>query len=330
MSKFKKYLAAFAVIIIIFCIWLGWWLLTPRRLTPASIYVDSGEPFYKVVVRLKDRKIIDSPWIFSKVGILVGMDRHIIPGRYDFSGRVSNLDVFRTLWRGEIAVMAVTFPEGCNLGQISKIISQRCGTDPDVFDSLVRDSMYLLSVGIEAGFAEGYLFPETYNFQWGVTAYEVVGAMSGELFARLDDSLLDRAKAMGYSLDDLLTMASIIELEGSHHDEYGMIASVYANRYRIKMKLQADPTVIYGMGGLDRALQVKDYEFRSRYNTYLHPGLPPTPICSPGMAAIWAALHPDSTDYFYFVADGTGYHIFNRTYSGHLKDTRRIKNQNRR
>ncbi|MCP4567822.1 MAG: endolytic transglycosylase MltG [FCB group bacterium] len=317
------------LLMIVFVIWFGWWLFDSHRVYPASIYVESGEPFYKVVVKLRDREVIGSPWFFSKVGMLAGLDRRIIPGRYDFSSRLSNYDVLRTLWQGRIARLSFTVPEGYSLSQIGQLLHQRCGTDLDVFNSLARDSIYLDSLGIKAGFAEGYLFPETYNFQWGITSHEVFESMAEQLFVRLDDTLMARADSLGYDLDGLLTMASIIEMEGSRVDEFGKIASVYANRRRIGMKLQADPTVIYGMGGLDRKLQIKDYEFPSRYNTYLHHGLPPTPICSPGMAAIRATLYPDSTDYLYFVADGTGYHVFNKTYSGHLTDTRKIKSNKR-
>jgi len=329
-TKVKKYTSLIALLVLAVVVWFGWWLFGGHRIYPASIFVESGEPFYKVVVDLKDREIIGSPWFFSKVGIIAGIDRKIIPGRYDFSGSVSNFDVFRKLYRGDIAVMSLTIPEGFNLKQISRLLNQYCGTSSAVFDSLVRDSAFLLTLGIDAGFAEGYLFPETYHFQWGVTSHEAIAAMTAQLFARIDSTMLARADSMGYTLDDLLKMASIIEMEGSMPDEYPTIASVYYNRYKINMKLQADPTVIYGMGGLDRDLRVADYRFPSRYNTYLYKGLPPTPICSPGMDAIMAALYPDSTGYFYFVADGSGRHVFNETYEGHVKDTRRIKREMRR
>ena len=306
-------------------IFAGWWLFYPRDIYPASIYVESGDQFYQVMRKLKDREVVKSPWLFSKIGIIIGLDRKVIPGRYDFSRRVSNLSVMRKLWRGEIAFETLTIPEGYNLKQIGALLNQRCGTSREIFDSLVRDSGYLARLGVEAGFGEGYLFPETYRFEWGVTAPQVIEAMTRQLFDKLDPALMARCDSMGYSLHQLLTMASIIEMEGLQPDEFGTIASVYYNRYRIGMKLQADPTVIYGMGGLDRGLLVKDYQFPSEYNTYLHNGLPPTPICSPGMTAIWSALYPDSTDYLYFVADGKGRHIFNKTYKQHLADTRSVK-----
>ncbi len=307
----------------------GWWLFIRHDIYPASILVEPGDRFHNVVVKLHDREIVNSPWFFSKAGIIIGLDRHIIPGRYDFKKRISNFEIMRKLWKGDIAVLSVTIPEGYSLKQISALIHQKCGTNPERFDSLVRDSAYLSNLGINAGFAEGYLFPETYRFQWGVTAHEAIETMAAHLFQRMNDELLERGWELGYNLDDILTMASIVESEGSHADEFPVIASVYRNRLEIDMKLQADPTVIYGMGGLDRDLMIKDYQFSSTYNTYMHKGLPPTPICSPGMNAIMAILYPDSTDFYYFVADGNGRHVFNKTYQGHLRDIRRIKKQSR-
>ncbi len=303
----------------------GWWLFARHSIYPASIMVEQGDPLYKVVVKLEDRDIINSPWVFSKVGIIIGLDKKIIPGRYDFSGSKSNYDVIKTLWRGDIAVLSITVPEGYNLTKISDLLFQKCGVNKQRFDSLARDSQFLLTLGIDAGFVEGYLFPETYRFAWGISAAEAIETMVGQLTERVDENIRNRAAQMDYTFDDLLTMASIIEMEGLVTDEYPVIASVYRNRLMIGMLLQADPTVIYGMGGLDRKLYQKDYKFKSTYNTYLHKGLPPTPICSPGMDAIMAALYPADTDYIYFVADGSGRHVFNITYRQHLEDTRRIR-----
>lgn len=326
--SFKKFLAISTALFLLVVIFLGWWLFSAQQTYPATIYVEAGEPFYKIVVKLKDREIIETPWLFSKIGILIGLDRRVIPGRYDFEKGVSAYDILTKLWHGKVTRMNFTIPEGYNLHQIGKLLDRRYGTDRHRFDSLARDSQFLLQLGIETGFGEGYLFPETYNFQWGVTAEEAIRTMVAELFSRTD-SLRARCKSMGYSFDQLLTMASIIELEGSRVEEFGTIASVYRNRYEIKMKLQADPTVIYGMGGLDRDLRLDDYKFPSLYNTYLHKGLPPTPICSPGINAVWAALYPDSTEYLYFVADGKGRHIFSRTYKQHLNAIRKVKRDKR-
>lgn len=323
-KKIKKYLATVIALLLLTIIFLGWWLFSAQQNYPATIYIEAGEPFYKIVVKLKDREIIESPWLFSKIGILIGLDRKVIPGRYDFEKKISPYGILTKMWHGKVTRMNFTIPEGYNLHQIGQLLNRRYGTDRQSFDSLARDSLFLLQLGIEAGFGEGYLFPETYNFQWGVTAEEAIRTMVAEMFSRTD-SLRARCQSMGYTFDQWLTMASIIELEGSSVEEFGTIASVYRNRFEIKMKLQADPTVIYGMGGLDRDLRLVDYKFPSFYNTYLHKGLPPTPICSPGINALWAALYPDSTEYLYFVADGNGRHVFSETYKQHLSAIRKVK-----
>jgi len=326
----KRFIVACLVIAFAVTLWSAWWLLVKRNIAPVSVFIESGEPLYKAVVKLRDGHVINSPWLFSKAAILAGIDRHIIPGRYDFQGRLSNYDVMHKLLRGDVAILTVTIPEGYNLQQISRILNQKCGVNRRVFDSLSRDSVYLAGLGIKTGFAEGYLFPATYNFPWGIPAGDAFGEMAGALFSRLTDSIMIRATSLGYTVHDLLTMASIIESESKAEDELGKIASVYTNRYKIGMRLQADPTIIYGMGGLNRHLTTDDYKFPSRYNTYLYKGFPPTPICSPGMKSIMAALYPDSTNYLYFVADGNGRHVFNRSYEQHLKDIYRIKRELRK
>lgn len=326
----KKFIAVCLVVILAVASWSAWWLLSKRDIAPVSVFVEPGDPLYKAVVKLRDTHVVNSPRLFSKAAILAGIDRHIIPGRYDFQGRLSNYDIMRKLRRGDIVILTVTIPEGYNLQQIGRILNQKCGVDRRIFDSLSHDSVYLAGLGIKAGFAEGYLFPATYNLPWGIPAGDVFGEMVGALFPRLTDSLMIRAVSLGYTVHNLLTLASIIESESKAEDELGKIASVYTNRYKIGMRLQADPTIIYGMGGLKRHLTIGDYKFPSRYNTYLYKGFPPTPICSPGMKSIMAALYPDSTNYLYFVADGTGRHVFNRSYEQHLRDTYRIRRELKR
>jgi UPF0755 protein len=329
MRTIKRFIVAASVVGIIGGGWFLWWFFSGNDSYPASIFVEPGDAFHTIVVKLRDRELVNSPWLFSKVAILLNVDRHLIPGRYDFSADVSYYDIFKKIKNGDIAVMSVTIPEGYTVGQIGRLLSQVCGVDPDRFGKLVRDSEYLASLGIEAGFAEGYLFPETYNFAWGIPPMQAIETMVDELYARLTDKQLLRAGEIGFTPHELLTLASIVEAEARHDEEKPRIASVYLNRFRIGMKLQADPTVIYGMGGLDRPLMVKDYKFPSLYNTYVHHGLPPGPICSPGMASINAVLYPDTSDYLYFVADGNGYHIFSKTYNDHLRATRRVKQEQR-
>ncbi|MDD4050997.1 MAG: endolytic transglycosylase MltG [candidate division Zixibacteria bacterium] len=321
----SKIAAITALVILVIGGVSAWWLFSGTTIPPTSVIVDTGDTFTKVVDKLRDKGLVGFPWLFTKVGTMAELDTRIIPGRYDFSGQVSNYGILNKLWRGDIVIATVTVPEGYNLRQIAKLLYDKCGVDQKIFDSLTQDRQFLSSLGVGAGFAEGYLYPETYLLRWGLPATEAISVMVRQLNDRLTPPLLARADSLGYNKHNLLTMASIIQREGKEPDEFPRIASVYQNRYKIGMRLQADPTVIYGMGGLSRKLLYRDYKFPSPYNTYLHPGLPPTPICSPGMTAIMAALYPERTKYLYFVADGSGRHVFNSTFDDHKRDIRSIK-----
>ena len=326
MIRLLSKIAAVALLAVLVIGGIGvWWLFSGTAIPTTSIIVESGDTFAAVVGKLHDKNLVGFPWLFSKIGTLADIDRHIIPGRYDFSGQVSNYTILDKLNRGDILIATVTIPEGYGLKQIGKLLYDKCGVEQQVFDSLTRDRAYLATLGITVGFAEGYLFPETYRFRWGLPATEAIAAMVKLLDERLSPPLLARADSLGYNRHNLLTMASIVQREGKEPDEFPRIASVYKNRYKIGMRLQADPTVLYGMGGAYRKLLYRDYKFPSPYNTYLHPGLPPTPICSPGMKAIMAALYPEETKYLYFVADGTGRHVFNTTFDAHKRDIRGIR-----
>src|SRR5690606_4796977 len=170
---------------------------------------------------------------------------------------------------------------------------------------------------------EGYLFPDTYVFTRTTTEKHLIAGMldgfQRALERALGDEGLQRAEDLGLTVHEVVTMASIIEREAQVAAERPLIAAVYHNRLRIGMKLDADPTVLYALGRTDGRLLYEDLEVDSPYNTYRNPGLPPGPIASPGEAAIRAALHPADVDYLFFVAkgDGSGEHLFARTYEEH-------------
>jgi UPF0755 protein len=175
---------------------------------------------------------------------------------------------------------------------------------------------------IPAPSLEGYLFPDTYRVPWGAGAPDIVRQM----LSRTDEAFaayLDRCAAMGWTPHEVLTMASIIEAEARVGEERSLISAVYHNRLRRGMRLEADPTVAYAMGGYRGRLLYRDLEIDSPYNTYRNGGLPPGPICSPGAASIRAALYPDpDSDALYFVARGDGSHVFSRTLEEHERAVR--------
>jgi len=205
---------------------------------------------------------------------------------------------------------------------VASILSERLSVDSSAVVSLAADSGLLATLDIPS--LEGYLFPETYFFPWGTHALEAVSEMVA-MYRTMTDTVWPRELPLGLTRAGVIKLASIIEAETKVDSERVLVASVYSNRLRADIKLDADPTVIYGLGGIDRPLLKKDIEKDSPYNTYLHKGLPPTPINSPGLASIEAALHPQETDYLYFVADNSGGHRFSRTNAEHNRARQEIR-----
>ncbi len=256
---------------------------------------------------------------FSKI---LGVDRRIKAGKYLFSGRYSDYDVMRLISAGKSNLLvAVTIPEGMDIRQMAEIYHHALGVDSAAFaGEALSDSMAEL-LGIPSTNLEGYLFPDTYDFYYGTKPGEIMRRMTDEFKFYFNDSLKARARVIGYTVNQVMTMASIVEAEAQLDSERAIIASVYYNRLRIHMPLDADPTIEYALGE-HTEIYYKDLRIKSPYNTYENYGLPPTPICSPGLKSIMAALYPDTTNYLYFVANGKGGHVFTVTFQAHKRAIR--------
>ena len=287
-----------------------------------SIVIEPGDGFSGVAGRLAEEGVVDSRLALKIAARLRGVDRTLIPGRYDFSGHNSVASVLDRLARGDFLRVKVTIPEGSPIWKVASILSRTLQLDSASIVNLNEDSAFLASV--EKPSLEGYLYPETYHFQWGIGEKQAVRNMIS-LFHAQTDTIWPDSIIRGLTRYQILILASIIESETPVDSERTIVSSVYHNRLRKNWRLDADPTVIYGLGGLDRPLYRRDLRKQTPYNTYMHRGLPPTPINSPGIAAIRAALYPAETDYFFFVADRTGGHDFSRTNAEHERAKRRIR-----
>ncbi|MEW5994576.1 MAG: endolytic transglycosylase MltG, partial [Candidatus Zixiibacteriota bacterium] len=220
-----------------------------------------------------------------------------------------------------------TIPEGTPIWEVASIVADSLDLDSAAFVALNQDSAFLEQTGLPC--VEGYLFPETYVFPWGVTEIDVAKVMVQQ-FRDKTDTIWPDSLPLNLSPHDIVTLASIIEVETKLDDERPLVASVYYNRLRRNWRLDADPTVIYGLGGLDRPLYRNDLRKDTPYNTYVYGGLPPTPINSPGLAAIAAAINPVESDFYFFVANDSGGHIFSRTNAEHNRARNRLKALKRR
>jgi UPF0755 protein len=243
-------------------------------------------------------------------------------GEYLFEKTANAIDVHKRLVRGDIYVHTVVIPEGFTMFDIAQAIQDAgLGTSQDFLNVATSDTALIADLDPEAKTLEGYLFPNTYEFTRTQTMQEMAAAMVKQFRQVAHEiGLVSTEQA---SLHQTVTMASIIEKETGTPEERPLVASVYYNRLAKNVALQADPSVIYAellQGSYSGALHHADMQFKSAYNTYTHPGLPPGPIANPGKTSLEAAMHPAVTDYFYFVADGNGHHRFAHTLEEHNRN----------
>ncbi len=287
-----------------------------------TIIIEEGASFQSIADELVSAGVVDNRLILKYAARVTGVDRKLTPGRYDFVQRNSCRSVLRRLREADIYRIKVTIPEGAPIWKVASILADALDIDSVHVMELAEDSAFLHELDLPC--LEGYLFPETYFFPWGTRAKDAIAEMVTMYYRKTEDIWPDEIP-LGLTRPEIITLASIIEAETSVDSERVIVASVYTNRLRRDMKLDADPTVIYGLGGLNRPLYIRDLKKDTPYNTYLRKGLPPTPINSPGLAAIRAALNPATTDYLFFVADNSGGHRFSRTYAEHNRARREIE-----
>jgi UPF0755 protein len=244
-------------------------------------------------------------------------------GEYLFDHDANIIDIHNRLARGDVYVHTVVIPEGFNMFDIAKAISDAGLGQAEAFLKVATSSTALISdLAPQATSLEGYLFPNTYEFTRTQSMHDMAAEMVKEF--RLHANEL----GMSGDIQKTVTLASIIEKETAVSDERPQVASVYVNRLAAHIPLQADPCVIYAellSGTYGGALHHNDMQFDSAYNTYRHAGLPPGPIANPGKSSLAAALHPANTQYFYFVSDGNGHHRFADSLEEHNRNVAALR-----
>jgi UPF0755 protein len=287
---------------------------------PVLFTVETGESFSSVAKRLAAIGLVERPRVLVAYAWLRGWDRKVKAGTYSLVAGGRPRDIVEKLVIGQVFKVAVTVPEGFRHAQIAAAIAAATPVDSVSFSELLTDGDALGELGVEGPSLEGYLFPDTYLIPWGMNARRIAAMMKARLDEVLDADLRRRVEELGLTLHETLTLASIIQAETRLPQELPLVSAVYHNRLRRGMRLEADPTVAYALGGYKGRLYYKDLETESPYNTYRIEGLPPGPICAPGKAAILAALYPDTTcRALYFVARGDGGHVFSSTLDEHLR-----------
>ncbi len=303
----------------------------PNDETEVPFVVEPGDSVYAVSSRLQSMGLISDATLFRYVIQHQGLDASVQAGSYVLRPNMSMEEIADILQHGRVPARIVTVPEGWRVEQIAWLLEQNGITSAEEFLAVVAagETGYTFAQerpeGSPTGL-EGFLFPDTYQFMADTPPERVVEIMLDTWNRRITPEWREKAEEMELSLYEVVTLASIVEREARVPEERALMAGVFMNRLRTDMPLAADPTVQYAKGfdpeeqNWWTQLTLADLEIDSPYNTYVHAGLPPGPICNPGQATIEAVLEPEETDYVYFYHKGDGTHAFAVTFEEHLRN----------
>jgi len=295
-----------------------------------EVKIRSGLSLKAIADSLQQKGIIEDSRNFIFASKIFKNVNRLKAGKYDIPLGLSVYKVMKIIVDGRTSNIRVVIQEGLTSHQIASIMRNKVEIDSTKFIKLVSDTSIINQFDIRSNSLEGYLFPNTYLFHWGISEKEIIKILLKEFNRNFTDSLKTVAQNKGWSIHKILTLASIIEGEALIDSERAVISSVYHNRLKKRMLLQADPTIQYLIPDGPRRLLNRDLKIDSPYNTYLYPGLPPGPVNNPGKNSIVAAINPSETDYLYFVAKGDGCHIFSKTLSQHLNAKRKFDSYRRK
>ncbi|HKQ32005.1 MAG TPA: endolytic transglycosylase MltG [Thermodesulfobacteriota bacterium] len=282
--------------------------------------IPKGRGLKKISAQLEEEGVIGNGNLFLLYVVGKGWQNRLKAGEYEFGKGSTTSEVARKIAYGDVVLHKVTIPEGLTMKEIAALLGKNGVLDPDGFLTAAGDPELLkILPGRSITGLEGYLFPDTYTYTKGVTPGEFVRMML-DRFNKVYKSLEGLRRRVNLTDNEVITLASIIEKETGAPAERPMISAVFHNRLKLGMKLESDPTVIYGLGeDYDGNLTKADLNTMTQYNTYLIKGLPPGPICNPGKESITAALSPAAVDYIYFVSRGDGTHYFSENYADHQR-----------
>jgi len=299
---------------------------------PVEIKLERGEPLSSVIRKLKEAKVISNKTLFSLWATLTAREKKIHWGLYRFDPPIAPAEILDRMVHGRGVFRRVTIPEGLTLNQTAAVLAQAGIVDQAQFVERAEDPALLKSLRLEETGVEGYLFPDTYYFVPFVTEKDILVTMVERFRKAFTQATSQQSEDFGMTLHEVVTLASLVEKESGLEAERPLISAVFHNRLRSNMPLQSDPTVIYGIKNFSGNLTRKDLQTPSAHNTYLIQGLPPTPICNPGLSALRAALNPATVPYLYFVSKNDGSHFFSVTMAEHNRAVRlyQIDGQNNR
>ena len=299
-----------------------------REVNKTIITIEKGMSLNAVSEMLLDKNVVVNKNIFKLKVVGRGLASKVPTGKFLIEGKISDAILIDLIFNKGPMKLKLTIPEGLQSNKLFDNINILLNTDYD-FDQYFKSQKILEKYNINAKTLEGYLYPNTYYIYHDASPEEIIDILLQEFWTQFDKNLQDRANQLGFSVHEVVTLASIIEGEAMLDSERKTISSVYHNRLKINMKLQADPTIQYIIPGPPKALSNRDLRIKSDYNTYQNYGLPPGPINNPGIKSIEAALYPLDTNFLFFVAQGDGSHAFTTNEKDH-EEAKRIYKINKR
>ncbi len=287
--------------------------------------IQSGQSLKKITANLKSSAFITNDRFFIWLAKIKRADKKLQAGEYLLSASKTPEQILSILLQGKVKLYKLTIPEGLNIREVALRVAQSSPCDPAQFVLLCHDPVFIHSLGIEVKSLEGYLFPDTYYFPGKAGCRIIISTMVNRFSDIFIPQWEQRARELGFSISEVVTLASIIEKETGDASERPVIASVFHNRLKKNMRLESDPTVIYGIKNFDGNIKKKHLKMWTPYNTYRIKGLPAGPIANPGADSIHAVLYPEKTDYLFFVSKKDTTHYFSKTIQEHNQAVRKYQ-----
>ncbi|MFH1874237.1 MAG: endolytic transglycosylase MltG [Pseudomonadota bacterium] len=274
----------------------------------AIVEIEPGSSVQTIALKLAANKVLNTPKIFTAYVRLAGKSGKLKAGEYEFPAGLTAHEVLQKILKGDVIHYELQIIEGWSVADIADYLAKQ---------PIITDPQFAADFKRLAKSKEGYMFPDTYRILRPKSAQDLIDRFEARFNEVYSPEIAAVAKDQGLSKQEVITLASIVEKETGLADERPVIASVFLNRLKNNIALQSDPTVIYGLSNFDGNLRKQDLANPHPYNTYVHAGLPPGPICNPGQASIEAVLYPAQTHYLYFVSKNDGSHEFSRTLEEH-------------
>jgi UPF0755 protein len=287
--------------------------------------ITAGQSLGQVAANLENQGLITSQSLFKLYVRYKQAATRLMAGEYQLSAHTPPAQILDQLLKGRVRLYRLTIPEGLNMDEIALLVQRANICDATPFLSLCRDIGFIKTLKVNSHSLEGYLYPDTYFFPKQTTCRQVIQTLVATFHKIYTREWEKRTQDLGFSVHEIVTLAAIIEKETGDASERPLISSVFHNRLKRNMRLESDPTVIYGDKDFDGRIRTRHLRRKTPYNTYQLRGLPLGPIANPGALAIEAALYPDASPYLFFVSKNDTTHYFSKTLSEHNKAVKKYQ-----